>query len=230
MNLPTASVMPFADRTDAGRRLAERLVGLNLPDPVALALPRGGVPVAAEVARALNAPLDLVIVRKLGMPGHAELAAGAIADGDPPVRVLNDTVLRMAGIGPADLDPVIARETAELARRRAAYLGAGPRLPLAGRSAIVIDDGIATGATMRAALRAVRQAGPRRLILAVPVAPADVLADLATEADEIICLLRPDPFLAVGAHYADFDQVSDDRVIAALTPPPAAGTPAQGSG
>lgn len=229
MNQPTASVMPFADRTDAGRRLAERLARLALPDPVVLALPRGGVPVAAEVARALEAPLDLVIVRKLGMPGHAELAAGAIADGDPPVRVLNDGVLRMAGIGPADLDPVIASETAELARRRAAYLGTRPRPPLAGRSAIVIDDGIATGATMRAALRAVRQAGPRRLILAVPVAPADVLADLSSEADEVVCLLCPEPFLAVGLHYTDFEQVSDDRVISALTPPPAAGRPAHRS-
>ena len=212
--------MFFTDRTEAGQRLAERLVVLHLTDPVVLALPRGGVPVAAEVARVLGAPLDLVIVRKLGLPGHDELAAGALADADPPVRVLNAAVLAQAGIDEADLASVIARETAELARRRAAYLGARPRVPLAGRSAIVVDDGIATGATMRAALRAVRRAGPRLIVLAVPVAAPDALAELAPEADHVVCLAEPDPFVAVGLHYANFGQTPDSAVIAALAQSP----------
>jgi putative phosphoribosyl transferase len=208
--------MLFTDRTDAGQRLAERLAALHLPGPVVLALPRGGVPAAAEVARVLGAPLDLVIVRKLGLPGPDELAAGALADADPPVRVLNKAVLRLAGLDEAALAPVIARETAELARRRASYLSARPRVPLTGRSAIVVDDGIATGATMRAALRAIRRAGPRLIVLAVPVAAPNALAELAPEADHVVCLAAPDLFVAVGMHYTDFGQTTDAAVIAAL--------------
>lgn len=215
--------MRFADRADAGRRLGRRLAGLDLPDPVVLALPRGGVPVAAEVARALQAPLDLIIVRKLGLPGHEELAAGALAEGDPPVQVINAAVLRAAGLEEAALAPVVARETAELARRREAYLGDRPRVALAGRNVIVVDDGIATGATMRAALRAVRHAGPSQVVLAVPVAAGDALARLAAEADGIVCLAVPEPFVAVGMHYADFGQTSDAAVAAALAEAATAG-------
>ena len=226
VDLPGLSMeadMRFADRADAGRRLGRRLAGLDLHDPVVLALPRGGVPVAAEVARALKAPLDLIIVRKLGLPGHEELAAGALADGNPLVRVINAPVLHAAGLDEASLAPVVAQETAELARRRAVYLGDRPRASLAGRSAIVVDDGIATGATMRAALRAVRQAGPSQVVLAVPVAAGDTLARLAAEADSIVCLAVPEPFVAVGMYYADFGQTSDAAVAAALAEAAAAG-------
>jgi len=211
--------MLFADRRDAGRRLAARLAEEKLTDPVVIALPRGGVPVAAEIARALNAPIDLVIVRKLGLPGHEELAAGAIAEGEPPIRVISNDVLRAAGMTEEALAPVIRRETAELERRRETYLGGRPRVPVTGRTVILVDDGIATGATMKAALRATRRQAPGRLVVAVPVAAPDAIAEIGHEADQVLCLSTPQSFMAVGVHYADFGQTQDAEVIAALREP-----------
>lgn len=211
--------MLFADRRDAGRRLAARLAEEKLTDPVVIALPRGGVPVAAEIARALNAPIDLVIVRKLGLPGHEELAAGAIAEGEPPIRVISNDVLRAAGMTEEALAPVIRRETAELERRRETYLGGRPRVPVKGRTVILVDDGIATGATMKAALRAIRRQAPGRLVVAVPVAATDAIAEIGHEADQVLCLSTPQSFMAVAVHYADFGQTQDAEVIAALREP-----------
>lgn len=208
----------FADRRDAGRRLGRRLRGLGLADPVVLALPRGGVAVGAEVARLLAAPLDVVLVRKLGAPGHEELAAGAVVDGDPPVLVLNEDVVRHHRIEPAYLEAREAAALAEIDRRRRLYLGGARarRAAIAGRAAIVVDDGVATGATTRAALRAVRAQRPRELVLAVPVASPEILDRLAADADRIVCL-RPDPdLMAVGQAYADFTQVEDREVVAML--------------
>lgn len=208
--------MTFADRSDAGRQLAGRLAELDLTEPVVLALPRGGVPVGVEVARRLGARLDLVLVRKIGAPGHEELAAGALVDGDRPELVLNADVVRSYGIDQAWLDRQQELELAEIGRRNALYLGDRPRPVIAGRTAIVVDDGIATGATVRAALRAVRRAGPSRLVLAVPVAAAEVLARLAADADRIVCLHAPQDLLAVGQFYRNFRQVEDEEVVAML--------------
>lgn len=209
-------MMRFANRQEAGRLLAERLAGLGLERPVVLALPRGGVPVALEVARRLSAPLDLVLVRKIGAPGHAELAAGAVVDGERPELVLNEDVVRHYRMSEADLDAVRDRQLAEIERRRRLYLGDRPRAPLAGAAVIVVDDGIATGATVRAALHAVRRAGPKELVLAVPVASPDILARLEREADRVVCL-APDPnLMAVGQAYGDFRQVEDEEVVAML--------------
>ena len=209
--------MRFATRSDAGRQLADRLAGLDLGAPVVLALPRGGVPVALEVARRLAAPLDLVMVRKIGAPGHEELAAGAVVDGPTPELVLNPDVVRAYGIDQGYLEREQERQLAEIARRRAAYLGNRPRAVVAGHSAIVIDDGIATGATMRAALRAVRRAGPKATVLAVPVADAGILARLEHEADRVVCLHTPSDLVAVGQYYRDFRQLEDTDVIAMLS-------------
>lgn len=216
--------MRFADRSDAGRRLADRLTALDIVAPVVLALPRGGVPVALEVARRLGAPLDLVLVRKIGAPGHEELAVGALVDGERPELVLNPEVVRSFAIDRAWLDRQQEQKLAEIERRRALYLGPRQRVPLTGRTAILVDDGIATGATVRAALHAVRRAGPKELLLAVPVAAADVLERLAPEADRIVCLHQPRNFAAVGQFYRDFSQVDDAEVVAMLADcPPAAG-------
>lgn len=209
--------MRFATRSDAGRQLAERLADLRLEDPVVLALPRGGVPVALEVAHRLDAPLDLVMVRKIGAPGHEELAAGAVVDGPTPELVLNPDVVRSYGVDQAYLEREQERQLAENARRRDAYLGDRPRVGVAGNAAIVIDDGVATGATVRAALRAVRRAGPKELVLAVPVADASVLARLEREADRIVCLHVPTDLAAVGQYYLDFRQVEDSEVVAMLS-------------
>jgi putative phosphoribosyl transferase len=208
--------MRFADRSDAGRQLAGRLAELHLPEPVVLALPRGGVPVGLEVARRLDAPLDLVLVRKIGAPGHEELAAGALVDGEQPELVLNAEVVRSYGIDQTWLDRQRALQLAEIERRRRLYLGGRARPAVVGRTAIVVDDGIATGATVRAALRAVRRAGPKELVLAVPVAAADVLARLATEADRTVCVHAPRDLMAVGQFYRDFRQVEDAEVVAML--------------
>ncbi len=206
----------FADRTDAGRRLAERLLALELERPVVLALPRGGVPVGFVVAKALAAPLDLVLVRKLGAPGRAELAVGAVVDGNRPETVINHEIVRHLGV-PADwIEAETDRQLAEIERRRQVYLGGRARVPVAGRTAILVDDGIATGATMAAALHATRRAAPRELVLAVPVAPPDTLARLRPEVDRVVCLWAPEPFTAVGACYRDFTQVDDDAVAALL--------------
>jgi predicted phosphoribosyltransferase len=217
--------MPFRNRADAGRKLAAALAAYKDERPVVLALPRGGVPVAAEVAAALDAPLDLVLVRKLGVPIQPELAMGAVVDGTAPIVVRNEDVIRLTGVSEEDLQAVCAEELAEIERRRDRYLGARARLDIAGRVAIVVDDGIATGATTRAALRALRLRGPKKLVLAVPVAPTETLAAMREEADDVVCLEDYADFGAIGFFYADFRQVGDAEVIAALkrfSPPPPA--------
>jgi putative phosphoribosyl transferase len=208
--------MPFRNRTDAGRRLAEALMPYRNERPVVLALPRGGVPVAAEVARALHAPLDLILVRKIGVPYQPELAMGAVVDGPEPLVVRNEDVIRVSGVSEADFDAIRDAELEEIRRRRSRYLGGRAHPDLAGRVAIVIDDGVATGATTRAALRAVRARDPRRLILAVPVAPTETLGELAGDADEIVCLEDHETFMAIGGYYSDFRQVEDEEVRATL--------------
>jgi predicted phosphoribosyltransferase len=206
--------MRFSDRTDAGRRLGERLRRvINSPDAVVLGLPRGGVPVAYEVARALGLPLDVVVVRKLGLPYQPELAMGAVGEG---VRVLNEHVLRRAGVDAAGLDAVERRERAEVDRRTAVLRAGRPAVPLAGREVVVVDDGIATGSTARAACQVVRARGARRVVLAAPVAPARVPAELADAADEVVVLHVSGNFGAVGQFYVDFDQTSDEEVTALL--------------
>lgn len=210
--------MSFKNRKDAGRQLAAAVAGLDLADPVVLALPRGGVPVAAEVAARLNAPLDLVLVRKIGAPGQEELAVGAVVDGVQPEVFLNDDIVASLGIHADYIRTAAARELDVIEKRRALYLGARARVPVAGRNAIVVDDGIATGATMRIALRAVRRMKPKRLVLAVPVASSDALAALRAEVDDVVCLTEPTWFSAVGAYYADFSQTTDEEVIDALSP------------
>jgi predicted phosphoribosyltransferase len=206
----------FDDRTDAGRRLAAALASYRKDHPLILALPRGGVPVAAEVARALDAPLELLIVRKIGVPDQRELAMGAVVDANPPIVVRNEDVIASAGIEDWQFDRVRDEEIAEIGRRRRAYLGNRPHLHLAGRTVIVVDDGIATGATMRAALRGVRTLKPKRVVLAVPVAAPSSLEDLGGDADDIVCLEPQEMLGAIGYYYADFAQVRDDEVIAAL--------------
>src|SRR5690606_2376490 len=178
--------------------------------------PRGGVPVAFEVAKALHAQLDLLLVRKLGAPGHAEYAIGAVADGADPQVVLNAAAIDIVRPPPDYVEAETQRQRTELERRRQAYLGSRPALPVAGRVVALIDDGIATGSTATAALRVLRKAGTKKIVLAVPVAPADAIARLRPECDEIICLSMPTDFHAVGLHYADFDQISDQQVVALL--------------
>jgi len=201
----------FEDRKEAGRALAARLRHYaGRPDVVVLALPRGGVPVAAPVADALGAPLDLFLVRKLGTPGHRELAMGAIASGG--IRVLNDDVVKWYGIPPAAIDAVAREEEQELVRREAAYREGREAPPLDGKIVILIDDGLATGSTMMAAVKAVRQRHPAKVIVAVPVGARDTCEALATVADEVICVRMPEPFSAVGQWYLDFDQTTDEEV------------------
>jgi putative phosphoribosyl transferase len=204
----------FRDRRDAGRRLAAALEGYRGQDVVVLALPRGGVPVAAEVADVLGAPLDLVLARKIGSPFQAELAMGAVAEGGSTVR--NPDVIAMFGVDEATFLAARAAELVEIDRRRAAYLGSRQPVDLTGRVAILVDDGVATGATTRAALQAVRSRGPRRLVLATPVAPRDVVTILEADADEVICLEPLGSVGAIGAHYLDFRQLEDNEVVHAL--------------
>jgi len=208
--------MSFKDRPDAGRQLAAALASYKDQQPVILALPRGGVPVAAEVAAALKAPLDLILVRKIGVPFQPELAMGAVVDGGAPIIVRNEDVIRLAGIEEAEFKVICDSELAEIERRRQRYLGSRERVDVAGRTAIVIDDGVATGATTRAALRATRMRNPKKLILAVPVAPTENLAELRSDADEVICLEDYEFFGAIGAYYVDFSQVADEEVIELL--------------
>jgi putative phosphoribosyl transferase len=208
--------MPFENRSDAGRRLAQALARYRGDPVVVLALPRGGIPVAAEVARALSAPLDLVLVRKIGFPPQPELAMGAVVDGADPIIVRNEDVIRMARVSEAEFEEVCKQELAEIERRRARYLGSRAPIELEGRTAIVIDDGLATGATMRAALRALRKRAPRKIVLAVPVAPTDTLSDIRADADEVVCLEEYEFFGAIGAYYSDFRQVTDEELIATL--------------
>jgi len=205
------SPVRFRDRTDAGRRLAEKLAAYaDRPDIVVLGLPRGGVPVAFEVARALAAPLDVFVVRKLGAPGHEELAMGAVATGG--VRVLNDEVVHGLGIPEDRIDAVAARELQELARREHAYRDGRAPPDVTGKTVILVDDGLATGATMRAAVRALKQKGPQRIVVAVPAASPDTCAGLNAEADEVVCVITPEPFVAVGYWYDDFAQTTDAKV------------------
>lgn len=208
--------MPFENRAAAGRGLAAALAGYRARRPIVLALPRGGVPVAAEVAAALGAPLDLILVRKIGVPAQPELAMGAVTDGAVPIVVRNAEIIKSLGITEAQFNAVRDAELAELERRRRLYLVARAREDVAGRTVIVIDDGIATGATMRTALRAVRARAPKELVLAVPVAAKDTLDELQNEADVAICLESPAWLDAVGCFYGDFRQVTDAEVSAAL--------------
>ena len=203
----------FASREDAGRQLARRLKTLALEYPVVLALPRGGVPVAAEVARELKAPLDLILVRKIGVPWQPELAAAAIVDGERPDLVLNDSVMHALGLTRADIDGAAKSQLEEIERRRTLYLGQRQPVSVRGRSAIVVDDGIATGTTARAALQALRRREPRALVLAVPVGAPDSLSELERHADQVISLESPENFYAIGQFYADFHQLSDEEVM-----------------
>lgn len=206
----------FTDRLEAGRRLGDALVKKGYPDPIVLALPRGGVPIAIEVARRLHAPVDLILVRKIGVPFQPELAAGAVVDGASAEIVYNDEVLAMAGLTRADVDELSRTQLDEIERRRALYLRDRKHVSVAGRTAIVVDDGIATGATARAALHAVRRRKAAKVVLAVPVAASESLASLSREADEIVCLSEPTPFYAIGVHYLDFRQLDDSDVVAML--------------
>jgi predicted phosphoribosyltransferase len=206
----------FQDRAEAGRALAARLEDYRDSDAVVTALPRGGVPVAAEVARALHLPLTLTLVRKVGVPGHRELAAAAIAGPGGEHLIENPGVIAMAGIDPATLERLAADERKELRRRAARYLGGRPPVPVSGRTVLVVDDGLATGATMAAAVASLKASGAAKVIVAVPVGASDTVARLRTTADAVICLEEPDPFHAVGAHYRSFPQVPDDEVMALL--------------
>ena len=208
--------MPFIDRMDAGRRLAKALAHYTAQRPVVLALPRGGVPVAAEVATVLDAPLDLILVRKIGVPFQPELAMGAVVDGGKPVIVRNEDVISLAGVSEREFNATCDQQLAEIERRRKLYLGNRPHPQIAGLTVIVVDDGIATGATTRAALQAIRMRKPSKLVLAVPVAPTESLKELRGEADEIICLEDYEDFGAIGLFYSDFRQVSDTEVIEIL--------------
>jgi putative phosphoribosyl transferase len=203
----------FADRTEAGRRLAEALLDLRSEQPVVLALPRGGVPVGFEVAKALDAILDLLLIRKIGAPRQPELAVAAVVDGADPQLAVNAELAAAVGASKRYIAEQKGIKLAEIERLRKRYLGSRMQPVLAGATAVVVDDGIATGATMRAALAALRKTGLRRLVLAVPVAPPDAVEALRTEVDELVCLETPEPFIAVGAHYTDFRPISDEEVI-----------------
>ncbi|ETA71260.1 MULTISPECIES: phosphoribosyltransferase [Mesorhizobium] len=206
----------FRDRKQAGEKLGIELAGLDLCRPVVLALPRGGIPVAAEVAKALGAPLDVLVVRKVGAPGNAELAVAAVVDGNPPDVVLNREIVEAYALDDAELASLVALERPELERRRLAYKGSRRSLSVAGKTVILVDDGAATGTTMKVAIRALRHRAPREVIVAVPVSPPDTLADLATEADRVVCLSQPGRFRALGYHYLRFPQLSDSEVAAVL--------------
>jgi putative phosphoribosyl transferase len=211
MAAPRSSTEPFADRRHAGQVLAgqlHRFAGRD--DVVVLALPRGGVPVAYEVARTLGAPMDVFVVRKLGMPGHPELAMGAIASGG--VRVLNDDVIRWYRVPPAAIEAVTRAERVELERRERAYRDGRPPVPIEGRTVLLIDDGLATGSTMRAAVLAIRRLRPAQVVVAVPVGARDTCDGLRETADEVVCALIPESFSAVGLWYVDFSQTSDEEV------------------
>ena len=204
--------MTFADRADAGRRLAGKLAHLKDRRPVVLALPRGGVAIGFEIARALDAPLDIVLVRKIGVPWQPELALGAVSDGAAAETFIDAALEKELPLPEHYVEEETARQLAEIERRRTIYCADRPPLDVKDRTAIVVDDGIATGATMRVALRAVRRRAPARLVLAVPVAPPDTLAELGKEADEAICLDTPEMLGAIGFYYRDFHQMSDAEV------------------
>lgn len=206
----------FADRDEAGRVLAEQLAGMDLAASLVLALPRGGVPVAAQIARRLDAPLDVAFVRKLGAPGEPELAIGAVGDGDAPEIVLNARLVEERGVSEQFITSAAARELAAIEQRRRDYADVRPEVARSGRTVIVVDDGVATGMTMQAALQSVRRQHPARLLVAVPVASRDALAMLRQEADDVVCLSAPRRFGSVGSFYLTFEQVSDDDVVMLL--------------
>ena len=207
----------FEDRRDAGRQLALALTRYQQSRAVVLALPRGGVPVGFEVAKALVMTLDVLLVRKIGAPDQAELGLGAVVDGAEPQLVLNDEIIRRVGPPTGYIEEEMRLQLAEIERRRRRYLGDRPPVRVEGRTAIVVDDGIATGGTVRVALRGLSRIRPSRLVLAVPVAPADSLDELSGDCDDIVCLATPEPFYAVGPHYRDFTQTEDEEVIQLLS-------------
>ena len=209
---PVGDPIVFSNRVEAGRMLAGALSSYRDKDVVVLGIPRGGLPVAREVAQALKAPLDIVVVRKLGAPSQPELGIGAVVDGDHPRAIFNQEVIESLGVGDEYIKREIDRQLKEIKRRETAYRGGQPPIPLAGKTVIVVDDGIATGSSVRAALRGVRRAKPKKVVLAIPVAPAETLEALRGDTDEIVCLETPEDFFAVGQFYRDFHQVGDDEV------------------
>lgn len=211
-----ASLPAFSDRADAGRRLGEALADRIDGDIVVYAIPRGGVPVALEVARALEAPLDLALARKIGAPGNPEVALAAVIDGSHPRTVINEDIVRLTGVSPAWLDEARLSALAELERRRGLYFEGRVRVDPAGHVAVLVDDGLATGATARAAIAGLRAQGARRIVLAVPVAPRPLAEAFRDQVDDFVCLVEPDPFRSVGEAYRDFHQVDDAEVIACL--------------
>lgn len=208
--------MPFVNRTEAGRRLAKALAAYERESPIVMALPRGGVPVATEVAQALHAPLDLVLVRKIGVPTQPELAMGAVVDGPAPVTIRNEDIIRLCGITEDEFAAVRTKELGEIERRRRLYMADRPHPDVTDKTVLVVDDGIATGATTRAALQALRLRKAGKIVLAVPVAPTDTLHNLRNDADTIVCLEDHLNFGAIGVYYADFRQLSDADVISLL--------------
>jgi putative phosphoribosyl transferase len=207
----------FRDRHNAGLSLAQELLTLELPDPVVLALPRGGVPVAAQVARALRAPLDVIIVRKVGAPGNPELAVAAIVDGNPPDVVVNREIVEAYGLDEDALAELVKRERPELDRRRELYRGRRRRLAVTGKTAIIVDDGAATGTTVKVAIRALKRRSPREVVVALPAAPPETVADLEREGVRVVCLAQPADFRALGVYYRDFTQVRDEEVTGTLS-------------
>ncbi|HEY9091607.1 phosphoribosyltransferase [Parasphingorhabdus sp.] len=208
--------IPFDNRQDAGRKLARKLSEKDFEDPLIMALPRGGVPVAHEVAKALGAEMDLLFVKKIGAPDWPEYGIGAVVDGTNPQIVLTEEIVRQLRPSPEYIDAEVQRQLKEIARRRVAYLGDRQPIEMKDRTVIIVDDGIATGGTVKAALKGVRKNQPRRIILAVPVAPLSTLEELKDQCDEIVCLSTPTPFGAVGSFYRDFDQTSDSEVISLM--------------
>jgi putative phosphoribosyl transferase len=206
----------FDDRHQAGRLLAQRLVHLSEQKPIVLALPRGGVPVGFEIAKVLKAPLDVILVRKIGVPGQPELALGAVVDGTRPHTIVNHELMDSLEISEDYLCQQTEKQLAEIDRRRTMYLGDRPYLRISGRTVIVVDDGVATGATVLAALEAVRRAKPQHIVLAVPVAPPPSVKELSEQVDELVCLLAPAWFGAISRFYIDFHQIGDDEVVAYL--------------
>ena len=209
-------VADFKDRVDAGRQLAAAVVRLGLVDPLVLALPRGGVPVAAEVARALHAPMDLLIVHKIGAPGQPELAVAAMAEGNPPTVVIDERTSQVTEGDHAYIKREVRRQRAEIERRCKIYRRGSAPLAVAGKTLVLVDDGIATGTTVRAALKSLRLLRPAKVVLAVPIASSDTLYELSKLVDDVVCLSEPANFRSIGTYYADFQQVGDDEVIALL--------------
>lgn len=207
----------FENRADAGRQLAAALISRDFRNPLILALPRGGVPVAAEISRAMDAQIDLLIVRKLGAPGYPEYGVGAIVDGDDPQIVLNENVAAALQPSSAYLEQEKQRQLTEIERRRRRYLGSRAPVPVTGRNVILVDDGIATGGTVRTAIKALRRARAATITVAVPIAAPGIVNRVASEADDVVCLLQPRDFQAVGYYYRDFAQVGDSEVEAAMT-------------